>query len=29
LLDALGATKQVLFGSVATPEEEKYIELQP
>ena len=29
LLDALGATKQVLFGSVATPEEEKYIEMQP
>jgi len=29
LLDALGATKQVLFGSVATPAEEKYIELQP
>jgi hypothetical protein len=29
LKDALGATKHVLFGSVATPEEEKDLETQP
>ena len=29
LLDALGATKHVLFGSVATPDEEKDLEKQP
>jgi len=29
LLDALGATKHVLFGSVATPDEQKDLELQP
>jgi arylsulfatase A-like enzyme len=29
LLDALGATKHVLFGSVATPDEEKNLEMQP
>ena len=29
LKDALGATKHVLFGSVATPDEEKDLEMQP
>jgi arylsulfatase A-like enzyme len=29
LLDALGAAKHVLFGSVATPDEEKNLEMQP
>ena len=29
LIDALGATKHVLFGSVATPDEEKDLEMQP
>jgi arylsulfatase B len=29
LIDALGATKHVLFGSVATPDEEKNLEMQP
>ncbi len=29
LVDALGATKHVLFGSVATPDEQKNLELQP
>ena len=29
LVDALGATKHVLFGSVATPDEQKDLEVQP
>ncbi len=29
LVDALGATKHVLFGSVATPDEQKNLEMQP
>jgi len=29
LKDALGATKHVLFGSVATPDQEKDLEMQP